>query len=61
MLAIRPWSVTPSPGGTYTISLEMAVHSKAEEVQAVEKEIAGLQKSPAKVHRTPQARFSPVT
>ena len=49
------------PGGTYTVSLEMAVHSKAEEVQAVEKQIAGLQKSPPKVHRTPQARFSPVT
>lgn len=49
------------PGATYTIALEMAVHSQAEEVQAVEKEIAALQKSPAKVHRTPQPRFSPVT
>jgi hypothetical protein len=48
------------PGGTYSIRLEMAVHSKAEEVQAVEQQISTLQRpQPAKVHRTPQAKFSP--
>jgi hypothetical protein len=47
------------PGGTYRCRVELRFHQSADEVAAVEREIAALQGAPPKVHREPRAGFSP--
>lgn len=52
--------ITLPPGGTWRISLEVAVHTTAEEVQSVERTITDLQRTrDRKIHRTPQPKYSP--
>lgn len=49
-----------APGATYVARLEIAVHSTAQDVMSVEQEIAALQKRHvAKVHKEPQAKYTP--
>lgn len=49
-----------APGASYTMQLEIAVHDTAEQVRAIEDQIASLQKSAAgRVHAQPQPRLSP--
>lgn len=51
--------VSLAPGDTYTVQLELAVHSTGQAVAAVENEINALQaRQPARLHRTPQEKFS---
>lgn len=48
------------PGGKYEARLEIAIHSTANDVLAVEKQIAALQKThEPRVHRAPVAKWSP--
>lgn len=52
---------TLPPGGTYTIRLDVAVHSTAEGVRQVEADIAALQRGKTpQVHRQPIAKWSPI-
>jgi hypothetical protein len=48
------------PGGRWSATWSFEVLDSAAGVSAVQKEVAALQaQAPAKIHRTPQARFSP--
>ncbi len=48
------------PGGRWEATWSLEVHDTSAAIAAVQKEIATLQAhSPAVIHRTPQARFSP--
>jgi galactose mutarotase-like enzyme len=52
--------VSLAPGATYTTRLEIAVHGTAEEVAAVETQIARMQTGETPlIHKTPQAKWSP--
>jgi galactose mutarotase-like enzyme len=49
------------PGETYTTRMEIHIHNTADQVAAVEEEIRGIQSTqPARVHKTPQGKFSPM-
>jgi hypothetical protein len=48
------------PGGRYSCTWSLEVHDTTEAIAGVLKEIAALQAhGPARIHRTPQPRFSP--
>lgn len=48
-----------APGGTYEARLEIAIHNTADDVLAVEQQIAAIQKSAQpRVHAQPQGKYS---
>lgn len=48
------------PGGKYEVRMDIAIHSTANDVLAVEKQIAAIQKShEQRIHRVPVAKWTP--